>query len=138
MRPEEFNELIEEPFKVPDLAMVWPSILEIHKDMGFSIPLTDPDKGTSMSDNEMISEFQWIYGQYKKYIGTRKNMLLPMKGDLDKMLMNIQDMIEKDSETPLDRRTIVYQTLRNKWLLDTWNHVAWVVEQQKEEEEDAE
>lgn len=138
MGPEEFNELIEEPFKVPDLAMVWPNILEIHKEMGFSIPMTDPDKGTVMSDNEMIKEFQWIYGQYRKYIGRKKSELLSMKDNLDKMLMNILEMIEKDSESPSNRSTIIYQSLRNKWLLDTWNHVAWIIEQRKEEENDAE
>lgn len=136
MRAEEFDELIEEPFKVPDLATLWPRILDIHKEMGFSIPLTDKERGTPLSDNDMIEEFQWIYGQYKKYIGTKRSVLLAMKGDLQKMLANISDMIAKQSETPADRPTIVYQTLRNQWLFDTWNHVAWIIENNTRDEDE--
>lgn len=136
MGTEEFDELIEEPFKVPDLAIVWTIILNTYRDMGFTVPLTDKDKGTPMSDNEMIKEFQWIYGQYRKYIGTRKSILLPMKGNLDKMLVNIKSYLDKDSESPVDRPTIIYQAIRNKWLMDTLNHVAWIIEQQKEGSDD--
>lgn len=136
MRAEEFDELIEEPFKVPDLATLWSRILGIHKEMGFSIPLTDKERGTPLSDNDMIEEFQWIYGQYKKYIGTKRSVLLAMKGDLQKMLANISDMIAKQSETPADRPTIVYQTLRNQWLFDTWNHVAWIIENNTRDEDE--
>lgn len=136
MRPEVYERIVEEPFNVPDLAIVWSKILELHREMGFDLPLKDKDKGTPLSDNEMISEFQWIYGQYKKYIGTKKTGLLSYKYDLDSMLANLSDLMEKSSETPADRPTIIYQSLRNQWLMDTWNHIAWLKEQKEVEEND--
>ena len=134
MEPEELKDLVEEPFKVPDLAQMWPDILRCHKEMGFQFPLTDKEKGTVLTDNEMVSEFQWIYGQYRKYIGTKKGPWLELRGDLGKMLANIKAAIEKDSETPADRTTLVYQTMRNQWLVNTWNHIAWVLEQLGEDD----
>lgn len=136
MDREEFDELIEEPFNVPDLAMIWEQMLRLHRDMGFAIPLTDKDKGTKLSDNEMIAEFQWIYSQYKKFIGTKKASLLQLKGNLPSMLATLKQLIEKSSDTPTDRPTLVYQCMRNQWLQDTWNHVAWILEQQMKEEDD--
>lgn len=136
MNAEEYKQLVEEPFNVPDLAMLWPEILNTYKEMGFAVPLTDMEKGTPLSDNEMIREFQWIYGQYRKYIGTKRTQLLSMRDDLDKMLMNIKQLIEKDSETPDERPKLIYQCFRNQWLLNTWNHIAWMIEQQKEENDE--
>lgn len=136
MNAEEYKQLVEEPFNVPDLAMLWPEILNTYKEMGFSVPLTDKEKGTPLSDNEMIAEFQWIYGQYRKYIGTKRTQLLGMRDDLNKMLLNIKQLIEKDSETPSDRPMLIYQCFRNQWLLNTWNHIAWIIEQQKEEDDE--
>ena len=134
MDPKEYKQLVEEPFHVPDLAVLWQDILQLHKEMGFAVPLTDKEKGTPLSDNEMIAEFQWIYGQYKKYIGTKKSQLLNMRDDLPKMLLNIQSLMEKSSDTPVDRPTLIYQSFRNKWLIDTWNHIAWIIEQKEEED----
>lgn len=135
MDAQEFDELIEEPFKVPDLAELWPEILRHHKDMGFQIPLTDKEKGGVLTDNEMVNEFQWIYGQYRKFIGTKRGPWLSMKGDLIKLLANIEETIEKESETPSDRTKLVYQMLRNEWLHNIWNHVAWMIEQQLGEDD---
>ena len=84
----------------------------------------------------MIDEYQWIYGQYRKYIGTKKIPWLSMRDDLDKLLLNIKDAIEKDSKTPANRKELVYQTMRNEWLRNTWNHYAWIKEQLMEEDED--
>lgn len=131
MEPEELDipALVEEPFNVPDLAELWPEILQCHRNMGFQIPLTDKEKGGVLTDNEMIREFQWIYGQYRKYIGTKKNQFLSLRGNLREMLDAIKASLEKESETPTDRTTLVYQAMRNDWLNNTWNHIAWIVEQ---------
>lgn len=134
MDAKELDELLEEPFNVPDLAVLWPQILDCHKNMGFSIPLTDKEKGGVLTDNEMVREFQWIYGQYRKYVGTKRLPLLAMRNDLNKMLLNIQDLIDKDSETPEDRTKLVYQVMRNQWLQQLWNHVAWVIEQMEDDD----
>lgn len=136
MDAKELNEFIEEPFNVPDLAQLWPEILQQHKNMGFSLPLTDCDKGGVLTDNQMLSEFQWIYGQYRKYIGTKKGVWLPMVSDLEKLLANIKNTVKKDSVTPKDRPELVYQTMRNQWLTNTWNHYAWLKEQLTENKED--
>ena len=136
MDAKELQDLLEEPFKVPDLAQLWPEILRCHRDMGFSIPLTDKAKGGVITDNDMIAEFQWIYSQYRKYIGTKKAPWLSMQTNLPKLIANIQDAIEKDSKTPTDRTELVYQAIRNEWLLKTWNHYAWLIEQLQEEDDD--
>lgn len=136
MDAKELDELIWEPFNVPDLAQLWPEMLRYHLDMGFRSPLTNSDTGSVLTDSEMIEEFQWIYGQYRKYIGTKKGPWLSMQGDLEKLLANIKDAIEKESKTPANRKELIYQTMRNQWLNDTWNHYAWIIEQLTGEDED--
>lgn len=136
MDRKEFDKIIEEPFNVPDLANMWEEILNVYKMMGFSIPLTDKERGTPLSDNDMIREFQWIYGQYKKFIGTKKSSILSTKDNLNKTLMVLENLIEKNSESPSDRPTIVYQLLKSRWLHMTWNHIAWMIEEIAREEDD--
>lgn len=138
MDQRELDELIREPFNVPDLAQLWPEIFQYYKDMGFRLPLTDMDTGAVLTDNQVIEEYQWIYGQYSKFIGTKREPWLSMSSDLEVLLANVKDAIEKQSKTPANRRELVYQTLRNQWLLNTWNHVAWIIESLMEEEEDGE
>lgn len=138
MDAKELDELILEPFNVPDLAQLWPEILKYHSDMGFRTPLTNSETGVVLTDSQMIEEYQWIYGQYRKYIGTKKGPWLSMRDNLDKLLKNIKDAIESDSKTPANRKELVYQMMRNQWLTDTWNHFAWIMEQLMEEEDDGE
>lgn len=122
MTNEELREELEEPFNVPDLAKLWPDILQQHINLGFSIPLTDGNKGNRLPDNEMLAEFQWIYGQYKKYIGTKRGPWLSIAGNLVSLLEVIKDAIDKDSETPNTRQSLIYQTMRNQWLDNAWWH----------------
>lgn len=138
MNIKELEELIEEPFNVPDLAQLWPEILKYHTDMGFRLPLTNTDTGVELTDTQMIQEYQWIYSQYKKYIGTNRTRWLSMRDDLDRLLATVKDAIEKDSKTPESRKELVYQMMRNQWLTNTWNHFAWIIEQLMEEEDDGE
>lgn len=136
MNIKELDELLEEPFNVPDLAQLWPEILRYHTDMGFRMPLTNTDTGVELTDTQMIQEYQWIYSQYKKYIGTNRTRWLSMRDSLDRLLATIKEAIEKDSKTPESRRELVYQMMRNQWLTNTWNHIAWIIEQLTEEEDD--
>lgn len=136
MDARELDELIREPFNVPDLAQLWSEIHRYYIDMGFREPLTDMDTGAVLTDNQMIEEYQWIYGQYSKFIGTKREPWLSMSDDLEALLENVKDAIERSSKTPSNRKELVYQTIRNQWLTNTWNHVAWIIEQLMEEEED--
>lgn len=138
MNAIELDEMLREPFNVPDLAQLWPEIHQYYKDMGFRMPLTDMDTGVVLTDNQVIEEYQWIYSQYSKFIGTKREPWLTISSDLNVLLENIKDAIEKSSKTPANRKELVYQTLRNQWLANTWNHVAWIIEQLMEEEEDGE
>ena len=138
MDAKELDELLEEPFNVPDLAQLWPEILRYHTDMGFRMPITNMETGTPLTDNQMIEEYQWIYSQYKKYIGTHRVPWLSMRDNLEALLANIKEAIQKDSKTPENRKELVYQMMRNQWLTDTWNHFAWIIEQLTEEEDDGE
>lgn len=136
MDSKELDELFREPFNVPDLAQLWSRIHGYYKDMGFRMPLTDMETGAVLTDNQMIDEYQWIYGQYRKFIGSHKTPWLALTDNLESMLATIKDAIEKDSKTPANRKELVYQVLRNDWLNDTWNHMAWIQEQMLGEEDD--
>lgn len=118
---------------MPDLTQLWQSILETYRNFGFEIPLTD-EKGSRMTDNQMVSEFQWIYGQYRKFIGKKKIPWLSLANDLSSLLTEIKEDLKKDSKTPANRAEVIYQAMRNQWLQDTWNHVAWIFENKQEEE----
>ena len=135
MDAQEFDELMKEPFRVPDLTQVWRQILDLYRDFGFELPLLDA-QCQRLSDEDMIKEFQWVYGQYRKFIGTHRAPWLSLQYDLDSLLFKIKEAIEKESKTPVSRAEVIYQAMRNAWLQDLWNHVAWVKENKDEEGKD--
>lgn len=135
MDAQEFDELMEEPFRVPDLTQVWKQIRDTYEEFGFQFPLINA-QCERLSDEEMIKEFQWIYGQYRKYIGTRRVPWLSLKHDPQALMDQAKNALEKDSKTPVTRAEVIYQAMRNTWLQDLWNHIAWIYENNSEEGKD--
>lgn len=136
MESDDIDVMLDVPFQVPDLVNMWPDILSKYKELGFQIPLTDKEKGGPITDNEMISEFQWIYGQYRKYIGTKKGEVLGYRGNLNDMVSFIENnMIGKSYETPDDRAKLIYQAMRNQWIMDLWSYITNIRESLSEDEE---
>lgn len=80
--------------------------------------------GTSLSDDERISEYWWITQQFRKYINGKKTTLVNMKKDPAMLLRTIESFIEESSESPKDRKYFMYTMLRDEWLLSMRNLVS--------------
>lgn len=120
-------EEIESMFLMPTLYKMWPDIQLRYAQMGFK---------DDMPDSEMISEYTYVLEQYRKYVSSHQKEILSNRNDLEKMLQVVEELIEKAPEKDMERKTLVYNTLRDDWLVDLHNVIVAGI-QDREEEEDA-
>ena len=73
-----------------------------------------------ISDSERISEYTWITQQYRKYISRQRDVILA-HDKLEDMLVEIEDMVSKASEYGTNRKEIVYNTLRDEFLVSIYH-----------------
>lgn len=120
-------EEIESRFELPSFISLWYPIQTRYKVMGFNDP---------MADEEMIEEYKYVKEQYCKYISSHQKGILDKRQDLDKMLKYVEGLISKADDVSTDRKTLVYYTMRDDWLVDLYNTI--VTELQKREDVDGE
>lgn len=115
---------IDNCFRMYDLVSMWTTIGNEYANMGF----TD-----RLADKERIEEYQWINTQLNRYISKHQGEMT--KGStLEDILENIKATIAKTTECTKDRKSLVYQNLRDEWLAET-QHFVWSLLQEVEEEE---
>ena len=119
---------IESMFLMPTLYKMWPDIQTRYMQMGFK---------DNLSDSEMIAEYTYILEQYRKYISSHQKEILSHRDDLEKMLEVVEVLIEKAPEKDMERKILVYNTLRDDWLIDLYNVIVMGIAD-REEDEDAE
>jgi len=119
---------IESMFLMPTLYKMWPDIQTRYMQMGFK---------DNLSDSEMIAEYTYILEQYRKYISSHQKEILSNRDDLEKMLEVVEVLIEKAPEKDMERKILVYNTLRDDWLIDLYNVIVMGIAD-REEDEDAE
>lgn len=120
-------EEIESKFELPSFINLWYPIQTRYKVMGFN---------DHMDDTEMIEEYKYVKEQYCKYISSHQKGILDKRQDLDKMLKYVESLISKADDVSTDRKTLVYYTMRDDWLIDLYNTI--VTELQKREDVDEE
>lgn len=118
---------IESRFVLPSFINMWYPIQTRYQVMGFKDPMTD---------GEMIEEYKYVKEQYCKYISSHQKGILDKRQDLDKMLEYVERLISKADDVSTDRKTLVYYTMRDDWLIDLYNTI--VTELQKREDVDGE
>ena len=91
--------------------------------------------GSSMSDDERIPEFQYITQQLRKYISNHQDQVLDHGADFDGMLQEIESLLGNAAEYAKERKELVYNFLRDQWLIELHDGIVWLMENGEEEEE---
>lgn len=91
--------------------------------------------GAWMDDAEMISEFQYITQQLRKYISNHQDQILDHGADLDGMLKEVEELLSGASEYAKERKELVYAFIRDQWLVELYDGISWLIENSDEEEE---
>lgn len=138
MTIDEIIKTFEEPFKVPDLSGSWHMVLDAYNQCGFIQPLED--NGHRMNDDEIVKEFGWVHGQYRKFIGTTRSKLRTQdKLDytkLDQLIEYMQQQLAKDNDVPTTRQMLVYQVMKTQWLDSTINYLRWLQAEMNNDDEE--
>ena len=89
-----------------------------------------------ISDEEMISEFKYIAQQLRKYKFSKQDQILEHDTLYD-MAKEIEELIGKAPEYGDSRREIVYNFMRDHWLVNMYNTLIRVAQVEDEEDDDA-
>ena len=90
-----------------------------------------------MLQDDIIEENAWVIQQFRKYVGSHQAPVLK-NDDYYKMLLEVEDMIERSEETNKAARELLYMYLRDEWLnqLHTAVEAAYRAAQHIDDEED--
>lgn len=88
-----------------------------------------------MEAEELIAEFQYITQQLRKYISNHQDQILDHGADFEAMLKEIETLLSSAAEYAKERRELVYNFLRDQWLIELHDGVIWLMENDDEEEE---
>ena len=86
----------------------------------------------NISDSERISEYTWITQQYRKYITRQQDVILKHNKRSD-MLREIADMISKANEYGTSRKEIIYNALRDEFLVGIYHIIELYVAEDEDE-----
>lgn len=116
---QEQLEDIRDKFTLPAFSTMWPIIHQRYQAMGFQ---------DHLSDKERINEYKYIVEQYRKYIAGHEKQILKYENNLEDMLKVIEELITKAPEVDIERKVLVYYTLRDDWLTDLYNAVILILQ----------
>lgn len=71
----------------------------------------------TISDGERIAEYKWINEQIRRYINKQKNIVLKHK-KAEEMLAEVDNLIDKATDYGDSRKEIVYNIIRDEWLMN--------------------
>lgn len=95
-------------FRARDFQAMWYNLSNWYKNLGFTDELTDAQR---------IEEYKWIVQQLRKYMFSKQDDIMSCDS-VDEMLEKVQALISKASEYGDDRKTVVYNFMRDQWLLE--------------------
>lgn len=88
-----------------------------------------------MEAEELIAEFQYITQQLRKYISNHQDQILDHGADFEAMLKEIETLLSNAAEYAKERKELVYNFLRDQWLIELHDGIVWLMENNDEEEE---
>lgn len=114
-------------FQMRDFRSMWDVIYN-----EYELKHLGPD---SMEAEELIAEFQYITQQLRKYISNHQDQILDHGADFEAMLKEIETLLSGAAEYAKERKELVYNFLRDQWLIELHDGVIWLMENNDEEEE---
>lgn len=127
MAPVTAKELIIEAFFQDEaFEATWMEMKQEYETLGFHDEITD---------EEMISEFKYIAQQLRKYKFSKQDQIIS-HDTLDDMAAEVEMLIGKAPEYGDNRKEIVYNFMRDHWLINMYNTMMRA-SQMMEEDDDA-
>lgn len=96
-------------FTLPSYYDIWPTINATREAFGFNDPL---------SDSQLIEENRWVVQQYRKFVFTLEEEVMKAyrSGGYEEVSEYLINKAEKLDDDFKDRKSAMYQALRNSWL----------------------
>lgn len=108
----DFSDWMEQCYDKPSYQDMWSIILAYYSDLGFTDVISDKDR---------IEEFSYITQQYRKFVSVNADKLRKCGNDKDAYIATLEDILNKLDEFSDTRKGIVYNFLRNAWIVSTYN-----------------
>ena len=119
------RETIESFFHMRDFRSMWDIIYNEYEMKHL---------GECIGDDEMIQEFQYITQQLRKYISNHQDQIMDHGADLNGMIKEIENLLSNSTEYAKERKELVYNFLRDQWLVEIHDGIVWLMENVEEEE----
>ena len=113
-------------FTMNDFEQVWLEIDQLHGNLkldGF------------LDSEEKIGEYKYITQQLRKYMASKRNEVLE-KNTLQDMVAYVEDLISKQREYGDTRKDILYNFMRDHWLVQLYNVLSQMAAADENAEED--
>lgn len=94
-------------FDTPPYFDFYSTIAMKYKSFEFSDKLTD---------TERMSEYAKIYQQFRKFVGSKKAMVMDRRDSLESLRAWFEDQLAKSDVYPSNRIDMVYNSLKVDWL----------------------
>ena len=124
---DEERQYVEGSFALTDFRSMFDIINNVYESLKFRDNITD---------SERISEYKYITQQLRKYISGRYDTIAACGSDLNMMLSTVERWLSDAPEYGDDRKNLVYNFLRDQWLIETYNNIKWLMGKRAEESED--
>lgn len=124
---DEERQYVEGSFALTDFRSMFDIINNVYESLKFRDNITD---------SERISEYKYITQQLRKYISGRYDTIAACGSDLNMMLATVERWLADAPEYGDDRKNLVYNFLRDQWLIETYNNIKWLMDKRAEESED--
>ena len=118
--------IIDRFFRLKSFEDLWFDIKQTYESMGFTDRIPDTEK---------IEEYTYISKQLRKYVSTKQDIVLA-KDSAGDMALVIEDLISKADEYAATRKELVYNVLRDHWLIAAYEAFLRLAELEDDDEEE--
>ena len=92
--------------------------------------------GISLNDEERIKEYQYVNEQLRKFVFRSQDAILDHGSGLEGMQTEVATMLARSPEYADDRKKLIYNFMRDAWLVEIYNIIGYLIESAGEEEDE--
>lgn len=118
--------IVQAFFQDEAFEQTWMEMKQEYETLGFRDDITD---------EEMISEFKYIAQQLRKYKFSKQDQIIA-HDTLEDMVKEISNLIGKAPEYGDSRKEIVYNFMRDHWLINMFNTLMRAMQMETEDEDE--
>lgn len=120
------HDWVEEQTRQLDVVASWESLCDAYNVLQFSDPL---------SDTVRLEEYKWIIKEMNKFLTRMRKKLMSCRNP-DSMLDAMKNSFTPSGQVQIEgRRSLAYQKLRQRWILQMIAQLEQIVIMNNEEEE---